>query len=82
MTRLVGFAWFFVIMFFGWMGAGLFMLLAPVRFGNLIHESFGVLPRITPHDRGKKLAIRIVGVALLGFAVRFAFGVGLLVSRL
>ena len=80
MARLVGLAWFFLLMFFGWIGAGLFMLFAPVRFGNLIHESFGLLPRMTPSDSGKKLAIRIVGLALLGFAARFAFGVGLLVS--
>lgn len=79
MARFVGLAWFFLIMFFGWIGVGLFMLLAPVRFGNLIHESFGLLPRMTPSDRGKNLAIRIVGLALLCFAVRFAYGVGLLV---
>jgi hypothetical protein len=52
-------------------GIGLFMLISPVRFGNLVNESFGLFPQVAPQDWGKKLFLRFLGVALLAFAVRF-----------
>ena len=52
-------------------GVGLFMLIAPARFGNLIDESFQLFPEVRPGDWGKKLFLRLVGIGLLAFAVRF-----------
>jgi hypothetical protein len=63
------------LMFLGWTGVGISMLVAPARFGNVIHDSFGLFPAVGPRDAGKKLLIRILGLALLGFAARFALGV-------
>jgi hypothetical protein len=63
------------LMFLGWTGVGIFMLIAPARFGNAIHESFGLFPAVGPRDSGKKLLVRILGLALLSFAARFALGV-------
>ena len=62
-------------MFLAWTGVGLFMLLAPGRFGNLLHDSVGVFPEVQRADWGKKLLARVVGVGLLAFAVHFAMGV-------
>jgi len=62
-------------MFLGWTGVGLFMIVAPVRFGNLVNESFGFFPHVKDPDWGKKLILRVVGAGLLGFALRFAYGI-------
>jgi hypothetical protein len=80
MTRLLGIAGIFVLMFLGWAGAGLFLLFAPVRAGNLIHDSFGLFPEVCRNDLYKKIILRLFGVALLGFAAHFAFRVASLVS--
>jgi hypothetical protein len=68
------------LMLLGWTGIGIFMLIAPARFGNAIHESFGLFPVVGLRDTGKKLLVRIAGLALLGFAARFALGVSRLLS--
>jgi hypothetical protein len=75
MSRLLGIVLVYSLMFLGWSGVGLFMVVAPARFGNLVHESFGFFPNVKDGDRGKKLILRIAGVGLLGFAVRFAMGI-------
>ena len=75
MSRLLGVVGIYGLMLLGWTGVGIFMLIAPVRFGNAIHESFGLFPSIGPRATGKKLLVRIAGAALLGFAARFAVGV-------
>jgi hypothetical protein len=62
-------------MFLGWTGVGLFMIFAPARFGNLVHESFGLFPYVKDGDWGKKLGLRIVGTGFLTFAIRFALGI-------
>lgn len=80
MSRLLSVAGLYVFMFLGWIGAGLFMLLAPVRFGNLLHDSFGLFPEVSKSDGGKKLIIRLAGAAFLGFAAYFAFMVAALVG--
>lgn len=75
MTRLLGVLVLYLCMFLAWSGVGLFMLIAPVRFGNLVHESLQLFPQVGVNDRGKKLFLRLAGTGLLAFAARFAFGV-------
>jgi hypothetical protein len=74
-SRLLGIVLVYALMFLGWSGVGLFMILAPARFGNLVNESFGFFPHVKDGDWGKKLILRLVGLGLLGFAVRFALGI-------
>jgi hypothetical protein len=81
MSRLLGIVVLYALMFAAWAGVGLFMVLAPVRFGNLVHDNFGLFPEVGGGDWGKKLVLRIIGFALLGFAVRFAFAVAALVQQ-
>jgi hypothetical protein len=59
-------------MMLAWTGVGLFMLIAPARFGNLIHESLLLFPEVNPGDWGKKLLLRLVGAGLLVFAALIA----------
>ena len=75
MTRLLGPFLIYILMFIGWSGAGLFMLLAPARFGNFIHHNVGAFPLVQSSDWGKKLFLRLVGAGLLAFAARFALRV-------
>jgi hypothetical protein len=72
MTRLLGIVAIYIAMFLGWTGVGMFLLLAPVRAGNLIHDSFGLFPEVRPNDQGKKIVLRTAGLGLLAFAVHFA----------
>ena len=78
MSRVLGIVAIYVIMFLAWTGVGLFMLLAPARFGNLIHDSYGLYPEIRHKDWGRKLVLRLAGIGLLGFAVHFALRVAAL----
>jgi hypothetical protein len=55
MSRLLGIVLVYALMFLGWTSVGLFMIVAPARFGNLIHESFGFFPHVRDGDWGKKL---------------------------
>jgi hypothetical protein len=75
MTRLLGIVAIYVVMFLGWTGVGAFLLLAPIRAGNLIHDSFGLFPEVRPNDRVKKLVVRAAGLGLLAFAAHFLFAV-------
>ncbi len=75
MSRIFGVTGLYALMFCAWMGVGLYMVLAPVRFGNLIHDSFELFPEVRPSDWFKKLVVRLAGLGLLGFAVRFAIGI-------
>jgi hypothetical protein len=74
-TRLLGPFLIYIVMFLGWSGVGLFMLLAPARFGNFLHHSVGAFPPVQNSDWGKKLFLRLVGAGLLAFAARFALRV-------
>jgi hypothetical protein len=47
------------------------MLFAPARFGNLVHDSVMLFPKVRRGDWGKKLIVRLLGIGLLAFAVRF-----------
>ena len=75
MTRLLGIVAIYIAMSLGWTGVGAFLLLAPIRAGNLIHDSFGLFPEVRPNDRVKKLVLRAAGLGLLAFAAHFALGV-------
>ena len=81
MSRLLAIAFLYALMFLAWLGVGLFVLLAPVRFGNLVHDSFGLFPEVASYDWGKKLILRLLGIALLGFAAHFAIAVAALVGQ-
>jgi len=81
MTRLLGPFLIYVAMFLAWTGVGVFMLLAPGHFGNLLHHNVGVFPEVHKADWGKKLFVRLVGAGFLAFAVHFAFGVASLVQQ-
>ena len=75
MLRALAFVVIYLAMLLAWLAAGLFVILAPRRFGNLINESFGLFPPVGAHDWGKKLFLRLVGLGLLAFAARFMWGV-------
>ena len=68
-------------MFLAWIGVGLFLLLAPVRFGKVFHDSFGLLPEMSRNDHGKKTILRLIGLAFVAFAVHFAQGVAALIRQ-
>jgi hypothetical protein len=80
-TRLLGPLLIYVVMFLAWTGVGLFMLLAPGRFGNLLHHNVGVFPEVQKADWGRKLFVRLVGAGFLAFAVHFARGVAELLQE-
>jgi len=71
MSRFIGALFVYVAMVLACAGVGLFMLIAPTRFGNLIDESFQLFPEVRPGDWGKKLFLRLVGIGLIAFAIRF-----------
>ena len=71
MNRLLGIAFLYLAMMLGWIGVGLFMLFAPARFGNLVHDSLMLFPEVRRGDWGKKLFVRVVGIGLIAFAIRF-----------
>ncbi len=54
MSRLLGVVLVYVAMLLAWTAAGLFMLLAPARFGNLVHESLHLFPQVQEGDWGRK----------------------------
>jgi hypothetical protein len=60
-------------MMLGWIGVGLFMLFAPARFGNLVHDSVVLFPEVRRGRLGKKLIVRLLCIGLLAFAARFVF---------
>ena len=70
MSRLLGVVFIYGAMILAWTSVGLFMVIAPVRFGNLVHDSLQLLPEVGPRDWGKKLALRLAGIGLLAFAIR------------
>ncbi len=71
MGRILGVVLVYAAMVLAWSGVGCFMLIAPARFGNLVHDSLLLFPEVTPGDWGKKLILRLLGIALLVFAIRF-----------
>lgn len=80
MSRLLGIVAIYAFMFLAWTGAGLFLLILPMRAGNLIHDSFGLFPEVRRTDLGKRLVLRAIGLALLSFAIHLALRIGALVA--
>ncbi len=74
MIRALGVVLVYLVMLGAWVAVGLFLVIAPARFGNLVNESFGIFPEVRERDWGKKLFLRLVGLGLLAFAARFAWG--------
>ena len=70
MSRLLGIVFIYAAMLLAWTGVGLFMLIAPARFGNLVHDNLQLFPEVNPADWGKKLVLRLLGTGLLAFAIR------------
>ena len=81
MSRVLAIAVLYALMLLAWFGVGLFILLAPARFGNLVHDSFGLCPQVASRDWGKKMVLRLVGLGLLSFAVHFALAVRALIRQ-
>ena len=75
MLRALGAVLVYFVMLGAWVGVGLFIMIAPARFGNLVNESFGLFPEVRARDWGKKLFLRLVGLGLLAFAARFVWGI-------
>jgi hypothetical protein len=46
MGRVIGIVAIYAAMFLAWTAVGLFMLISPARFGNLVHDSYGLYPEI------------------------------------
>src|ERR1039458_283645 len=70
MIRALGIVLVYFVMLGAWVAVGLFIVIAPARFGNLVNESFGLFPEVRARDWGKKLFLRLGGLGLLGFAAR------------
>ncbi len=75
MLRAFGIVLVYFVMLAAWLAAGLFIVVAPGRFGNLLNENFGIFPPVGPHNWGKRLFLRVVGLGLLAFAARFIWGI-------
>jgi hypothetical protein len=75
MIRALGAVLIYFVMLGAWVGVGLFMVIAPVRFGNLVNENFGLFPEVRAGDWGKKVLLRLAGLGLLAFAARFVWGI-------
>lgn len=78
MLRAFGIVLVYFVMLAAWLAAGVFIVFAPRRFGNLIHENFGLFPPVAAHDWRKKLFLRLVGLGFLAFAARFLWGLRIL----
>jgi hypothetical protein len=70
MSRILGVVFIYAAMVAAWSGVGLFMLLAPARFGNLVHENFYFFPEVKRGDWGKTLVVRVLGAGLISFTIR------------
>jgi hypothetical protein len=68
MTHLLKLVAPYVVLFLGWTCGGLFMLVAPIRFGNLLHGCFEFFPEVRQSDYTWKLTFRLLGAATLAFA--------------
>jgi len=71
-SRLLIIGILYFTMFAGWIGIGIFMLLVPQRFIEVVRSNVAFLSDSTPR-RSTKWMARIIGAALLAFAIRFAF---------
>jgi len=70
-SRLFVFGILYAAMFLGWIGVGLFMLLAPARFIKVVRDNVAVLPEARERV-GTGFIVRIIGAGFVAFAIRFA----------
>ena len=70
MSRLYGIVAIYLIMLLGIAGVSVFIIVAPARFGNLLHDNLNLFPEVDRGDWGKKLFLRLIALALLAFAAR------------
>ena len=80
MSRILAVGLLYLAMLLAWSGVGLFLLLRPAHFGNLIHDNLALFPEVRPADWGKKLFLRLLGAGLLVFAFRFVLRLRLMVE--
>ena len=72
MSRLLGLVFLYAAMLLAWTGVGVYMIVAPARFGNVLHDNLQLFPEVNREDWGRKLFLRVAGFGLLAFAARFA----------
>jgi len=70
LNRLIGIVFLHAPTMLAWTGAGLFMLIASTRFGNLVHDNLSLFPEVGPGGWCKKLLLRLIGIGLLAFDTR------------
>ena len=75
MIRALGAVLVYFVMLGAWVAVGLFILIAPARFGDLLNESFGIFPAVRAGDWGKKLFLRLRGLGLVAVAACFVWGI-------
>jgi hypothetical protein len=80
LTRLFAIAFLYLAMFLAWAGLGSFMLLAPRRFLMFLEENVISLTAGRPGEAAT-LMVRVGGLGLFAFAVRFAVRFAELWSR-
>ncbi|HEX7671067.1 MAG TPA: hypothetical protein VF395_15840 [Polyangiaceae bacterium] len=73
-ARLFGPILVLLIQVLGSLLVGCCLLLARVRAGSFLHEAYLVFPQVGPHDRVKKLCLRLLGGVLVALAVKAALG--------
>jgi hypothetical protein len=71
MGRILGVVLIYGAMVAAWSCVGLFLLIAPGRFGNLLHDNLHLFPEVNRDDWAKKLVLRLLGAGLLAFTIRF-----------
>jgi hypothetical protein len=54
MSRLLGVVFIYAAMMLAWTGVGLFMLIAPARFENLVHENLQLFAEVNPGKTGAR----------------------------
>ena len=64
MIRAFGIVLVYFVMLAAWVAVGLFIVIVPGRFGNLMNESLGLFPEVSARDWGKKLFLRLIGWGL------------------
>lgn len=70
-TITVVFGILYLAMFLGWVGLGLFMLLALTRFINFVHDYAGGLAESRPR-MATIVPVRVMGAGFIAFAIHFA----------
>jgi len=72
LSRILAFGFLYAAMFLGWVGVGLWMLLAPGSIVNFVRDNIALIGENRP-SCAAKLLVRLAGAGLVAFATRFAF---------